>query len=114
MLLEPTFRLKVAAVSEGTRKGRHTTVAAQLLRLSSEGTVIDTPGVRQFELWDTEAGEIEGFFVELRPFAAHCRFPGCTHTHEDECAVKTAVYEQLVSIARYESYVRMLEDSMGL
>ena len=108
--MAPTFRLRVGEVSASSHKGRHTTTTAQLLRLPEGGTVIDTPGIRQFELWDLQPGEVEGFFIELRPFATHCHFPGCTHTHEESCAVKAAVADQLISAGRYESYLRLLGD----
>ena len=46
------------------------------------GYVVDTPGLRQFELWGVIAGELEGYFIEFRPYIPHCRFPDCSHTHE--------------------------------
>ena len=56
------------------------------------GYVVDTPGLRQFELWGVVPGELEGHFIEFRPYIPHCRFPDCSHTHETRCAVKEAVY----------------------
>jgi ribosome biogenesis GTPase len=50
---------------------------------------------------------VEGFFVEFRPYVALCRFPDCTHLHEEDCAVKRAVYRREISIERYTSYVGM-------
>lgn len=105
--LEPTFHLKVADVSKATHKGRHTTTSAQLLGLADGGSVIDTPGIRQFSLWDVIPEEVEGFFIEFGAFAAHCKFSGCTHTHEEECAVKDAVRFGYIHQCRYDSYVRL-------
>src|SRR5690606_11987397 len=102
--LEPAFHLKVADVSKASQKGRHTTTTAQLLGLSCGGTVIDTPGIRQFSLWDIIPEEVERFFIEMGSFAAHCKFSGCTHTHEDECAVKDAVHFGYIAQCRYDSY----------
>lgn len=103
--LEPGLGLAVRSVSEVNQKGRHTTTYAQLIRLSFGGWVVDTPGVRSLTLWDVIPEEVEGFFVEFRPFVPRCRFPSCTHTHETGCAVKEAVAKQLISIRRYHSYL---------
>jgi ribosome biogenesis GTPase len=102
--VEPGFGLKVQTVSEESQKGRHTTTNAWLLPLESGGYVVDTPGIRQFQLWDIIPAEVGGLFRDLRPFANKCRFPDCTHTHEDDCAVKDAVADGYLDARRYESY----------
>ena len=89
------------------QKGRHTTSTAQLLRLEGGGWVVDTPGVRQLQLWDIRPEEVEGFFREFRPLVPLCSFPDCTHTHEDNCAVKDAVADGWIDARRYESYVQI-------
>jgi ribosome biogenesis GTPase len=104
--LQPGLDLRVREVSEVNEKGRHTTTTAQLLRLDG-GWVVDTPGVRQFQLWSTRPEEVEGFFPEFRPYVALCGFPDCTHTHEDRCAVKRAVELGRLSTRRYVSYLGM-------
>lgn len=105
--IEPGLKLKVREVSGWTSKGKHTTTFAELIKLESGGRVVDTPGLRQFELWGVEPGELEGFFVEFRPFIPLCRFPDCSHTHETACAVKDAVSLGLIHIGRYESYLKL-------
>ncbi|HET6573551.1 MAG TPA: ribosome small subunit-dependent GTPase A [Fimbriiglobus sp.] len=97
--------LQVREVSESSQKGRHTTTTAELIRLASGGWVVDTPGIRQFQLWDTRPEEVEGYFREFGPFVALCGFPDCTHTHEANCAVKDAVARNLLSQRRYQSYL---------
>jgi ribosome biogenesis GTPase len=69
--------------------------------------VVDTPGLRQFELWDIIPEEVEGFFPEFRPFVHLCAFPDCTHTHEEHCAIKRAVELGRISEQRYISYLGM-------
>jgi ribosome biogenesis GTPase len=108
--VQPDLGLRVREVSEVNQKGRHTTTTAELIRLGFGGWVVDTPGVRQFQLFGTLAEEVEGFFVEFRPFVALCGFPDCTHTHEDRCAVKRAVYRRQLSADRYTSYLGMFAE----
>jgi ribosome biogenesis GTPase / thiamine phosphate phosphatase len=107
--IEPTLNLKVREVSDWTFKGKHTTTSAELIELETGGFVVDTPGLRQFELWGTVPGELEGHFVEFRPFIPHCRFPDCSHTHEGGCAVKEAVHLGQIHPGRYESYRKLYE-----
>ncbi|MCI0457758.1 MAG: ribosome small subunit-dependent GTPase A [Gemmataceae bacterium] len=103
--LEPGLALRVREVSEVNQKGKHTTTTAELIKLSFGGWVVDTPGIRQFQLWDILPEEVEGFFPEFRPFVSLCAFPDCTHTHEDRCAVKDAVARRLITDRRYTSYL---------
>ena len=107
-IVDESLQLRVAAVSSETHKGRHTTSTARLLPLCCGGYVVDTPGVRQFQLWDVIAEEIGGFYRDLRPYVSLCRFPNCTHTHEADCAVKNAVADGWLDERRYESYCHLL------
>ena len=108
--IAPHLNLKTDTVSGETGKGKHTTRTAELLELPDGGWVIDTPGIRQLQLWDVRREEIEGYFVEFRPFVPQCKFPDCWHDREEECAVRRAVEHRLISRTRYESYLRMLQD----
>ncbi len=105
--IQPGLNLKVREVSDWTFKGKHTTTTSELIELEAGGFVVDTPGLRQFELWGVVPGELEGYFVEFRPFIPHCRFPDCSHTHEHACAVKDAVYWGQIHPGRYESYRKL-------
>ena len=102
------LKLRVRAVSTDTEKGRHTTSTARLLPLGFGGYVVDTPGMRQFQLWDVIAEEVAGFYRDLRPYVSGCRFPDCTHTHEDDCAVKNAVADGRLDQRRYDSYCHLI------
>jgi ribosome biogenesis GTPase len=108
--IEPGLDLKVRAVSADNEKGRHTTTAAQLVPLEAGGFVVDTPGIRQFVLWDVVRAEVASLFRDIRPLANRCAFPDCTHTHEAQCAVKDAVADGLLDVRRYESYCHMQEE----
>jgi ribosome biogenesis GTPase len=108
--IQPGLGLRVREVSEVNQKGRHTTTTADLIRLDFGGWVVDTPGVRQFGLWDVIPEEVEGFFPEFRPFVPLCAYPDCTHTHEDRCAVKRAVHRRQISASRYTSYLGLFDE----
>lgn len=110
--IEPGLALRVASVSQETQKGRHTTTTAELLRTQSGGYLVDTPGIRQFQLWDIVPAEVQNYFRDLRPYVGLCKFPDCSHTHEEECAVKDAVADDLLDVRRYESYLSILEGSL--
>jgi ribosome biogenesis GTPase len=107
--IEPGLNLRVREVSTWTFKGKHTTTTAELIQLACGGMVIDTPGLRQFELWEIPPREIEGEFIEFRPWIPHCKFPDCTHRREQGCAVRLAVFDGLITECRYESYLKMVE-----
>jgi len=105
--IQPGLALSTGAISDDTSKGRHTTRVTQLLQMPGGGWVVDTPGIRSLQLWDITREEVEGLFVDFRPFVPHCRFPDCTHTHERSCAIKQAVDHGQLSIMRYQSYLRI-------
>jgi ribosome biogenesis GTPase len=104
----PELDLKTAAVSEKTQKGKHTTTFATLYALSGGGYVVDTPGIREYGIWDMAPAELGGYFVEFRPYVPHCRFPDCTHDHEPGCAVTEAVDAGRITPERYASYLNIL------
>ena len=105
--LEPDLDLKTGVVSEKTQKGKHTTTFAMLHQVAG-GLVVDTPGIREFGIWDMAPEELGGYFVEFLPLIGHCRFPDCTHDHEPDCAVSRAVDEGAITPERYGSYLNIL------
>ena len=102
--VDPQIQLRVAELGSAS-KGKHTTTTAELIQLSFGGYVVDTPGMRQFMLWDIIPEEVFGLFRDLRPYENRCYFPDCTHSHEEDCAVKIAVGEGRLDLRRYESYL---------
>lgn len=107
--LQPGLELKTGDVIEQISKGRHTTSTATLILLRIGGYVVDTPGIRSFDLSMVGRHELEAFFVEFLAYVPDCKFPDCTHTHEENCAVKQAVKQGAIHPQRYESYVRLFE-----
>lgn len=109
-VLQPRLGLGVSEVSAQTEKGKHTTTTAVMYRLDFGGYVVDTPGIRSFDLTVVPRQEYEAHFVEFLPHIPNCKFPDCTHIHERDCAVKTAVENGEIHPLRYESYVFMFEN----
>ncbi len=110
--IEPGLALAVSTVSTENQKGRHTTTASKLIPLADGGAVFDTPGIRQFQLWDIQATEVAGLMPDLRPYVNGCRYPNCLHLHEDDCAVKDAVADARIDARRYDAYCHLLEDDL--
>jgi ribosome biogenesis GTPase len=105
--IEPELALRVGEVSRENEKGKHTTTVARLIPLQIGGFVVDTPGIRQFQLWDIIPEEVAGLYRDIRPYVSLCRYPDCTHTHEADCAVKDAVADGRLDARRYESYCHL-------
>ena len=108
--IQPSLNLRTNTVSQDNQKGRHTTTAATLIPLEHGGYIVDTPGIRQFQLWDVIAEEVPGYFRDIRPFVNQCKFPDCKHLHEFPCGVKQAVADGILDLRRYESYCQIQSD----
>ncbi len=124
---------KVKNISDKTSKGRHTTSFVRMFFLPEDlpadfdlwndtfadedyrlhqkegGAVIDSPGIREFGIWNVEREELALYFHEFAAFDENCRFTPCTHTHEPDCAVKNAVENGEIPIERYASYLNIFE-----
>lgn len=112
--VQPGLQLLTGDISEETRKGTHTTSNAELRELEFGGWVVDTPGIRQFELANVEAGQsVAGYFPEFRPYLSLCKFANCSHTHEAGCRVKLAVERDQIALPRYESYLKIVRSEAG-
>jgi len=106
--LLPEEEIRVGALSQASKKGRHTTTTARLYHFPSGGDLIDSPGIREFGLWHMEPDDILYGFRELRDFAGLCRFRDCQHEKEPGCALREGVEEGKISAARFASYKRIL------
>jgi ribosome biogenesis GTPase len=108
--IQPGLGLRVGEISRALNKGKHTTTHLEMISLDIGGGIIDTPGMREFEAWDLDGGDLALMFPEMRPLVGKCRFGlDCTHTQEPGCAIIRGVAQGHVSERRYHSYVRMLE-----
>jgi ribosome biogenesis GTPase len=100
---------RTGEVREKDRRGVHTTVDSVMVPLDGGGALIDTPGLREFGIWDLEPDELDGYFIEFEEFLQKCRYLPCSHTHEPGCAVRAAVEEGLIDEGRYASYLSIYE-----
>ncbi len=107
--VQPGLGLRVRDVNEHTQEGRHTTVNFQMIALEGGGSVVDTPGQREFKLWNNDRATDE-LFPEMRPYLGQCKFGSdCTHDHEPGCAVRAAVAAGRIAESRHNSYLRLMD-----
>ena len=98
--------LPTRGVRESDSRGRHTSTARQLVLLPGRGVLIDTPGMRELQLWESGAA-LDGAFGEIDALAEGCRFRDCRHLHEPGCAVRAAVEGGELPAGRLESYRKL-------
>ncbi len=101
---------KVGKVREADSKGRHITTNRQLLLLPSGGLVIDTPGMRELQLWE-DPSQIESSFSDIYELSNSCYFKNCKHESEPRCNVKKAVEEGKLSLDRFNSYIKIYKET---
>jgi ribosome biogenesis GTPase / thiamine phosphate phosphatase len=102
-------RQKIKEARAGDDKGRHATTYRELIILESGGLLIDTPGMRELQLW--EAGEgLSDNFSDIQEFAEQCQFNDCRHEREPNCAVKAALENGELNVARFENYKKMQKE----
>lgn len=107
--LIPQVKLQTNEVSGWSGKGMHTTTFAEMFDLPFKGSIIDTPGLREFAITGIERAELSHYFIEMKKYLADCRFNNCLHVEEPDCAVKKAVEENKIFLERYISYCNILQ-----
>ncbi|SMM99982.1 Ribosome small subunit-stimulated GTPase EngC [uncultured Candidatus Thioglobus sp.] len=106
--LIPELNLRVNEISVKSKLGKHTTTATTLYHIPSGGDLIDSPGVREFQLDSLSDKEILNGFREFKPFIGQCKFRNCAHINEPNCAIKGAVESGKIHIKRYENYLNLI------
>ncbi|MCM0582906.1 ribosome small subunit-dependent GTPase A [Weissella diestrammenae] len=101
--LVPELELKTDEVSQALSRGKHTTRQVSMMAVGA-GWVADTPGFSTFEVFNMPARELSHYFRDISAFAQHCRFRGCVHLNEPDCAVKQAVVQGEIMQSRYDNY----------
>ncbi|MFJ8263498.1 ribosome small subunit-dependent GTPase A [Rummeliibacillus sp. NPDC094406] len=98
--------MTVQMIREDDDKGRHTTTHRELFQLPHGGLLIDTPGMREFQLWNN-TDSLDSGFSDIESFATHCRFRDCEHKKEPGCAVLAAIEEGTLEQERYDNYFKL-------
>lgn len=105
--LLPTREIRIRALSEATGRGTHTTTTTTLYHLPDGGDLIDSPGVRSFELGEPHREDLERGFPDLVPYLGRCQFSDCSHTVEPGCALREAADRGDIDPRRLQSYRRL-------
>ena len=99
--------METGAVSRKIERGKHTTRHAELIPLGDSTYIVDTPGFSSFEIENVDYRDIGKYYPEINNLLAHCRFNGCSHISEPECAVKEAVEKSEMHPDRYKRYIQL-------
>ena len=106
--LIPDLELRVNEISAKSKRGKHTTTNTTIYHIPSGGDLIDSPGIREFQLDDFDAKQIVNGFREFKGLIGKCRFRNCQHINEPDCAVKVALDAGNIHPSRYENYLNLL------
>ena len=109
--LQPDLNLKTTEISASQLKGKHTTTFAQMHFWDFGGSVIDTPGVREFAMIDVEKEEIQHYFPEIFRVGRNCKFHNCMHINEPKCAVLNQLETGEIEETRYATYLKLMEEA---
>lgn len=105
--LQPTVQMETGDISRKIARGKHTTRHSELIAIDGESYIMDTPGFSSLYAGDMEKEELKYYFREFAPFEGRCRFQGCMHLSEPDCAVKQAVERGKIHKIRYRDYQEM-------
>src|SRR5205085_11781493 len=106
--LLPEANLPVGNLIELSELGAHTTTTARLFHLPSGGDLIDSPGIREFALWEQDSQSIASGFKEFQAYLGKCKFYNCKHINEPHCAILASVAEGKINTIRYQNYLKLI------
>lgn len=109
-ILNPDAKMETGDISSKIERGKHTTRHSELFTISQDSYIMDTPGFSSLYVNDFEKEELKYYFPEFDPYEGTCRFLGCDHVHEPDCAVKAAVEAGEIHEIRYKDYLEMYEE----
>jgi len=108
-VLIPELNLRVKEISTKSKLGKHTTTNTTLYHIPSGGDLIDSPGIREFQLEDLHSQEILQGFKEFKPYIGLCKYRNCAHINEPDCAIKKALETGNIDNKRYQSYLTLID-----
>ena len=106
-IFQPDANMETGTISEKIERGKHTTRHSELICIEEDTYIMDTPGFSSLYTNDFEKEELKYYFTEFEPYEGKCKFQGCDHVHEPNCAVKAALEEGKIHHIRYENYLDM-------
>lgn len=108
--LQSDVVMETGNISKKIERGKHTTRHSQLLAISENTFILDTPGFSSLALFDLEKEKLTDYYPEFAQYECYCRFRGCSHVSEPVCGVRDAVDKGLISTLRYENYKLLYEE----
>ncbi len=111
--MQKNVKMQTGAISEKVERGKHTTRHAELLPIDEDTYIIDTPGFSSLETPELLKEDVGRYYTEFAEYEPNCRFGGCAHVNEPDCAVKEAVADGKISRTRYENYLQIYEEIKG-
>lgn len=109
-LFQSEIQMETGCISEKIERGKHTTRHSELIPIDDNSYIMDTPGFSSLYVNDFEKEELKYYFPEFEQYEGLCKFNGCDHIHEPNCAVKQAVEEGKIHKVRYENYIEMYKE----
>ena len=109
-IFQPDAKMETGTISEKIERGKHTTRHSELICIEEDTYIMDTPGFSSLYTNDFEKEELKYYFTEFEPYEGKCKFQGCDHVHEPNCAVKAALEEGKIHHIRYENYLEMYNE----
>ena len=106
----PQANMETGAISEKTKRGKHTTRHVEIFDADYNTKIFDTPGFTSFEILEAEKDELWKYYPEFAPYAGDCRYDNCRHLKEPDCAIRKAVVAGKINKRRYDSYVANMEE----
>lgn len=108
--LQNDKEMETGAISEKIERGKHTTRHSELITISENTYIMDTPGFSSLSLFDVEKEGLRVYYPEFAPYEAQCKFLTCAHIHEPVCGVKAALEKENINKVRYDNYVAFYEE----
>jgi len=108
--LQQNVQMETGDVSRKIGRGKHTTRHSQLIPMGGSAYIMDTPGFGSLDIPGLFADKLWNYYTEFLPFEPYCRFKGCSHIHEPNCGIRTALLEGNIHRQRYETYVSIYQE----
>lgn len=107
----PEIDIKIQEISKKSNLGRHTTTYSTLFEIEKGGSIIDSPGIREFKIGNIPKEEIANLYRDFQPYIKNCKFRNCNHINPPNCGIKEALKNKEISEKRYNNYIKIHENT---